>query len=347
VSNSLGSWFFAISSAFSLFGSWASMHTLKTIDRIQNLYVGLLLLGVGLFGLGASQNFYILLLASACAGLGFGFLGVSANILATVGCNSHHRQKIVSGLHSMYGLSSLLAPLAVNLIYSLGGKWRETFNGAGVLCLLLFFGAVIFVKKENLDLTKRAQEGKDGKSKLSEITFKPALLLSFMVSLYVVAEILISSRLALYLRLHKSYDLIHSGYYVTGFFVCLFAGRLLFSFIQPKVNMSTQLLSALTLSFVSMVLGIQLHESFLMLTGFFMGPFYPLAMTYVSKKFPDSVDSALALVISLQSFFLVLMHLSSGLITDTFGVVGAMSMGPVVLVVSSFLLIGFEKWKPV
>ena len=123
VSNTTGSWFYAIASIFSFIGSWLCLQTLKKFDRVQNLYGALLVLLLGLLVMGFSQNFYQLLIGAAFLGLGLGQTTVIFNLLATLGSSLKYRKQVVSGLHSMYALSSFLAPLVVAGVYGLGGQW--------------------------------------------------------------------------------------------------------------------------------------------------------------------------------------------------------------------------------
>lgn len=343
VSNSLGAWFYAITSIFSTFGSWACIHTLRLMDRVQNVYLALILLSAGLASQALSETFWQLLLASACTGLGLGFLGVSNNILATIGSSQRYRQRILSGLHSMYALSSLVAPLVVTTIYSVGGMWRACFFVASGVSFLVLVGGYAFQKRESPHLEKKML-GNEFEHTPQKNGLKGIGILALGVASYVMAEILVSSRLALYLRVEKSYDLRSSSFYLTGFFIGLLLGRLLFSFYQPKTKLFTQMIASIGLTLVVLVLGLKVHEFFFMLSGFTMGPFYPLAVSYISETFPRMLNPAMAFTISIQSLFVVIMHLTFGWLTDQLGISSAMWFGPTVLILAATLLLGFENW---
>jgi MFS transporter, FHS family, glucose/mannose:H+ symporter len=346
VSNSFGAWFYAITSLFSFVGSLFCLQALKRIDRIQNVYVALVLLTAGLIAQGLSANFWQLLVASSCMGLGLGFLGVSNNLLATIGSSAAKRQKVLSGLHSMYALSSLVAPLVVTFVYSSGGRWRECFFVGAALCLAVLVGGFIFQPKENTNLEKKIRgTAIEDLSHHKNVKLPGVAILAVAVASYVMAEILVSSRLALYLRVVKNYDLHQSSVYLTGFFVGLLAGRLLFSFYQPKIKLFNQLLVSLLVTVLMLILGIKVHESFFIASGLSMGPFFPLAVNYISESFPRALNRAMAFTVSIQSLFVVIMHLSFGWVTDAFGIIQAMAAGPMVLVMSGAFLMGFENWK--
>ncbi len=344
VSNTLGSWFYAISSAFSFIGSWLCLKTLNKLDRVQNLYWALLVLMVGLIGLGISQNYYHLLLASAIFGLGLGQTTVIFNLLATVGTTLKYRQQTISGLHSMYALSSFLAPMIVAAIYKAGGNWAQCFFFAAGLCGVLIAGGFLTYRREDINLKKLTSDDND-----SQVVIKQRpqgiVILAIAFGFYVVAEILISSRLALYLRLEKNFDLEKSSYYLTGFFLCLLSSRILLSVRPLKMPVYNQLMTSLGLSFIMLLLGLYVHVGFFILAGLTMGPFYALSVIYVAEAYPRFLNQAMALSMSLQSLMVVVMHLTSGWMTDEWGIAWAMLAGPFCLASAMGLLWGFPQWK--
>ena len=349
VSNTLGAWFYAVSSIFSFVGAWLCLHTLKKLDRVQNLYSALFVLFIGLVGLGISQNYYHLLLASAIFGLGLGQTTVIFNILATVGSSLKYRKQVISGLHSMYALSSFLAPLVVAGIYRMGGQWSQCFFFAAGLCALLIVVGRWNYRKENPQLEKNIEgspESKVDSLELPQQKRPPGIyILAIAFGFYVVAEILLSSRLALYLRLEKNFDLEKSSFYLTGFFLCLLTSRLIFSVRPPKLSVHLQLLTSLAISFVAILLGLYIHEGFFIFAGLTMGPFYALSVIYVSEAFPQFLNQAMALSMAVQSLMVVLMHVSSGWMTDQWGIAWAMLAGPLCLASAMGLLWGFPRWK--
>jgi FHS family glucose/mannose:H+ symporter-like MFS transporter len=350
VTNTQGSWFYAIASIFAFIGSWACLHTLKRVNRVQNLYLALSLLALGLVCMALSRTFPQLLAAAAVFGIGLGQTAVIYNLLITVGTSHFHRQRLVSGLHTMYAVSSFTAPLAVAAIYRAGGSWPQCFLLAAFLCVtLVIVGAMTFRSED----TELEHEISDETAEVAEAALTiPAkrppgiYVISAAFGFYVVAEILIGSRLALYLRIAKNFDLEKSSYYMTGFFLCLLSSRLLFSLVPfRKASIYRQLLISLALSFFMMILGVCVHQGFFMLTGLTMGPFYAMSVIYLSQIYPKSLNQAIPLTMSLQSLFVVIMHLASGWMTDQWGIARAMLAGPLCLAAAFILLWRFPRWK--
>lgn len=334
-----GAWFFATCSIFGFIGNSLCLQTLQKIDRVQNQYIGLFFLTVGLIGLGLSQNYAQLLVASAGLGLGFGMVSVTINLLSTVGSDWKFRQRVVSGLHSMYGLASFLAPLLMTLIYFLGGNWRWCFFFCAAVTALMGIVMSFFLRRESLALPQPAPEG------IPVGSARGIFIVAISTAGYVMAEILIGTRLSLYLRLEKDFDMVRANSFVTGFFICLLASRIFFSVMPPRMAPHRLLLVSVMSSAISMTLGILVDESFLLLTGFFMGPYFATSIIYLSKVFPQALNRAMSIAAAAQSFFVVTMHLSSGWLTDSLGIGKAMFLGPMALVASGVLLIGFERWK--
>jgi hypothetical protein len=66
-------------------------------------------------------------------------------------------------------------------------------------------------------------------------------------------------------------------------------------------------------------------------------------MSYIGEKFPKHLSAATAMAISLDGFFVVLMHAGVGLLTQSLGIVQALYVGPLVAVLGLLALI-FDNW---
>ncbi len=67
-------------------------------------------------------------------------------------------------------------------------------------------------------------------------------------------------------------------------------------------------------------LGVHTHPFFLVLAGFCISPFFPLTVSLLSIEFPDDMDSAVSMIMTVDSFMLAFMHLFIGKMTDLFGI---------------------------
>ena len=339
VTDAQGAQFFALSSFLGFLGSYGVRFFLLKLHRVHTLQVALLLMTVGLIGMGSVAQFSWLLFFSAIFGLSLGIIGVVQNVLVTVGSLPHRRQRLLSGLHATYGISSFLAPLLVATITSWAGSWRYVFWSVAVVPFFLMFGA-FFKKNEN---EKSSVSIEKFSIKETGLEHAAQIYLGFSLGLYVLAEILISSRLALFIRRELGLGLQDSSYYLTGFFVGLLLGRGLFALVHFNFSLRRMLSVSLVLSVFCIIGGLVLHPFFLILSGATMAPFYPLAVSYIHQHFESRIDSAVSSAMAIQSLLTVLMHIGVGYLTDIFGIAKAMWVGPLALVLSFLVLNSFER----
>lgn len=337
VNDSVGSLMFALSSGASFIASHFARHFLRRYERRSVLQAASLLLGLALIGMASAPAFPVFLLFSLCFGFSMGIVGLIPNILVPLGSTLERKQQMLSGLHAMYGVASLIAPLLAAALSVLTGSWRWTFALSSLVPLSLL--AYSFHGSHGSLHKKQALPADHAGSRRKN--FRPQLFLSLMVSFSVAAEVMVSSRLALYMRRVWNYDLEKSSLYVTYFFVFLLLGRVLFAAIPFR--QSVRLLLSLCVLFTMSLffLGVFVHPLFLAATGFAVAPFYPLAISWISSEFPHDMDTAVSYMIATDSMMLILMHLLVGRLTDTIGITGAILTGPVFLLGSLAMVNSF------
>ncbi len=226
ISDSEGSWMFALGSISGFFASRLARFLLYRMNRKIILQASSLLMSFSLIGLALSPNFFIFLIFSFLFGISSGIIGLIPNILVPLGAPESKKQQLLSGLHAMYGISSLIAPLMVALMDGMFHNWRYIFGAVAVIPFLLFLYSF-----HRSHLPHHAKPEKKIKSKLrfQLIHSKPQLYLSLMLSFAVAAEVMMSSRLALFMRRVWNYNLEQSSLYVTYFFIALLISRLVFT----------------------------------------------------------------------------------------------------------------------
>ncbi len=331
LSNTLGSVMFALTSSMAFLASMLSGIYLKKYSLSSLLMLGVACMTIGLTTIGYSDAFRILLVGSLFLGLGIGFMAVSQNLLVSENAPEKYRTQALSGLHSMYALASLLAPFLVTYHMESSGQWGQVFKAAGFLALSFLVLQVLIKPNPNFEIKKN----ENTTNKLNERPTKLGLLsMGGLFGFYVVAEILVSTRLPLYMSTYHNYNVVESSKALMWFFIFLFAGRLLFSFIKLKFNLKILLNSFLVLSLLSLILGLNIDPKFLILTGFFMAPYYPLSVMYISQNTAHLSRTYLSFAMSFQSLAVVAMHLGVGYLTDQFGLFYAFGVGIFALVLS-------------
>ena len=330
---------FAISSISSFISSFFARNLLRRFDRKIILRWASMGLTLTLLGLAFAQNFYIFLFFSVLFGLNSGILGLIPNVLVPLGSTPEKKQQLLSGLHAMYGVASLLAPLVVASASLLTGNWRYAFAVTALAPFSLFIYSLH--KSHHSHHSKPVRDKEKQKINKSK-NFKPQMFLALMVSFCVAAEIMISSRLALLMRRVWNYDLEMSSLYVTGFFVCMLLGRLLFTGYKFNKTILFQLSSCLVMTALLVCLGLFIHPLFLIASGFTVGPFYPLAISFISSEFPDDLDTAVSYMIATDSMMLAIMHLLVGKLTDLYGIHQAIFSGIIFLSLSFILVNSYQ-----
>ncbi len=339
VSDSFGSWMFALSAMSGFMASYGTRQLLRRYDRKAVLQGGCLGLIAALLGMGWSPSFTIFLFCSLVFGLSSGVIGLIPNVLVPLGAPSAYKQRLLSGLHAMYGLASLCAPLLVAQVGALTGNWRHVFVVAALGPLGLFLYS-LHSSHKNLYLKPPPR--------LEKTSFKigrhlwPQIFLAMMLSFDVAGEIMISSRLALFMRREWNFDLEHSSLYVTYFFISMLVGRSFFAFVHLKHSIRLLLTSSIVLTLVFGLAGLFFHPFFLALTGLAIAPFYPLTIAYMSNEFPGDLDAAISYMMATDSLMLVVMHLLIGKLTDDFGIRQALLIGMLFFVVSLILISSYD-----
>lgn len=335
INDSMGSLMFALSSLSGFVASHFTRGLLRRFDRKSILQWACMGLTLTLLGLASAPNFIVFLFFSIVFGLNSGIIGLVPNVLVPLGSTPEKKQQLLSGLHAMYGIASLIAPMLVAFISYLSGNWRYTFALTALAPLSLFFYS--FHKSHHLHHPRpilSKEEHKENK----RLNFKPQVFLAFMVSFAVAAEVMISSRLALYMRRVWNYDLEMSSLYVTYFFICLLLSRLLFTGIKFNKSIRFQLSGCLILTAAMIVGGLLIHPLFLVGAGFSIAPFYPLAIAFISTEFPHDLDTAVSYMMATDSMMLAIMHLLVGKLSDSFGIHQAIFSGVVFLLLSLLLV---------
>lgn len=339
ISDSVGSMMWAFSNISGLIAAYASRYLLRRFDRLAVLQGGALSLIFSLWGLALSPQFPVFLFFSFIFGLSLGILGLIPNILVPMGSTSEKKQQMLAGLHTMYGLASLLAPLLAAVVESFSGNWRWTFASASLAPLVLL-GYSFHASHQSLHskANKISAEHKLNNKK----NFKPQIFLALMLSFAVAAEIMLSSRLALYTQRTLNFSMETSSLYVSYFFICMMLSRFLFTVIHFKKTPQFLLASCLIGTMTLALLGLFIHPLFLAGTGFTIAPFYPLAITWISSEFPEDLDSAVSYLMTTDSIMLIVMHILIGKLTDLFNIREALLIGLGFIVVSYLMVVSFN-----
>lgn len=327
-----GSWSFATTSMAAFIGSYLTTAFLKKYSMSQLLLTAVMLMAIGMFVMGVAPNFNLFIVGSFVIGASIGSMAVAQNLLVSESVKPENKSRALSGLHAMYGLASFIAPLLASIATNETSSWRSAFliiSGISFVYCMVH----IFVKADppfhihvHVHETEKAEQ--------VTVPFKSLILIGGIFAFYVVAEIMIGTRLAQYMRNYYSMDLSQSSLYVTYFFLFLLVGRVFFALKKIAIPIKKQMNISLTISLILLIIGLNFHPLVLTLVGLAMAPFYPLSVAYISEVSGSYGRRFLTFAMAFQSLAVVTMHLGVGYLTDTLGLFYAFGVGIFALVLS-------------
>jgi len=315
ISTDMGSYLFSLVSLSGLIVNLTSRWWLPLTGLVGGTRWSMMFIGIGSFGVSYASslgNYYLTLAFALFAGLGLGALAITMNLMVAEGAPLHQRRRFLSGLHGVYGVSSFLAPQVINLLIFMGENWITYFKYISIIAalVLIYSFKVHDTHKEHFQET----------SKKYPIGLSKRLIVGLFMGLYVASEIVVSSRLSLYLTRVLDFDSIQANSYLSYFFVALMTGRLLFAFIDFKHDNRSLLLLGYFATLVCFSIGIWVHPIALPLCGLTMSYIFPVSMDWLNDKFKKHTHLMLSSVMTIIGVSLSSMHWGFGQLTDMFGV---------------------------
>ncbi len=347
-----GSWMFGVTSAGVIVGSLLLRPLLRYVTPRRLLQLSLLGLGLGLIGLGQSGSLTHLLGASLVMGVALGGLALGQNLLVQEATPLPLQRRAFSGLHSMYGVASLLAPLAVTLSARAGLDWRQALLWLALPCALVAIGTQFGrdgVPAEPLEAEPLEREPLEREppadGPLEEHARPPMNMvlrgrlwtIAGMTGCCVVAELLLSTRIPLLLRRagvpRETADL-----YLSAFFACLLAGRLVVTFVPFRGVANRTLLSISTAASLGLfALGVAVEPRLLPLVALTLAPCFPVATALLAEEHPALMERGMSLLMAVTSFLLVVAHVGVGYLSEEITLRSALWLGPIALLCSGGL----------
>ena len=331
LSTSLGSYIFSLASIASLLANLLSRFWLPRWETINALKIALLLQFISCLGMGLAgemtNGFTLLLVFSFVFGFSSGLVGIAANI-AVGKTEARLRLRFLSGLHSMYGLASLLIPFAISILIKFI-NWPAIFK-VMALIPLLFFLISLTIKNIPINLEKKI---------LPPIPFPFRLHIGLIFSFYVASEVAISSQLVLYLNRGLHFPLPLAQNYLSIFFALLLTGRLLFSSISLPISGQKLMYLSLTCSLIAALIGFFAHPLGLVACGLTMSCFFPCAMDWLNDHYPNWASQLTASVMTSVGIMLIIMHILVGQLADIYNIQKALMLTVPAFIVISWLML--------
>ena len=226
-----------------------------------------------------------LYLGALVFGFGVGGTTICMNLLVTELAPIKYRRTLTSGLHSVYAISSFVAPFFISLLLI---KLTWDYYFLFICCFPLLLAIIMFlyprdkvppINLEEVDSHKTSQHGHkiNNKTKFSFGTF---------LGLNVMAEVCLSSRIVFYLTSAHTWEQNDANKALSYFFLSLFAGRLFGAFLPKTIPIKFALFSSVLTSLIFSFLGVSYHPYFLVAVGFSISVIFPYTITWISEDFP-------------------------------------------------------------
>jgi fucose permease len=337
ITKTQGSLIFSLASLSGFFISVFSQRWLKLFGVFKATQIALVLDVFACIVMGTVSaghfGYYQFLTAAIILGLSMGIKGITLNLMINYASPVKKRRQIFSGLHAMYGVASLGAPLIFGFLFKFNIDWRNYF----VFLALIPFCVLLYSFKS----AKKIQV--DNKSYISGPWSLKSTLLSAIFVFYVASEILISSRLVIYLNEIQNFSMDDASYSLSGFFFFLLLGRTLIALKSINLRSIVMLKCSLVFSLVFTVIGLKWYPPLLVLNGLSMSLFFPTGMDWLSQISHKQADHIISKVMISIGGGLVLMHYGFGLMSDILGLAYSIWIVPIMLILSLSLLQLSEK----
>lgn len=333
LSDTIGGLFFLLASAAGLVNNIVLFKWIEKIGAYRTTQVYSLAQVVGLTIIGFGQQYALTLLGAIIIGTSLGGLGISVNVLVIEGASPARRRQALSGLHCMYGVSSLLAPMLASLLYHNGLGWRGVLGWVALGPAAVMAVSFFYHRRLERALAGDGSRPAQGAEVIGDLSRarRVGLYYALIGTFYVVAEISISTRLALYARRDWSYEIDAANLLLVVYFVGLFIGRLVSALVHLPWRSYNILVTSAALGLISYSLGLLVHPVWMAICGFFLSVFYPCMVALIAEEHEEISGYVTSWCITLQSFGIMAMHFLLGRLADDFGLGRALWLGPLTL----------------
>jgi MFS transporter, DHA1 family, quinolone resistance protein len=290
--------------------------------RRATIIVGLTLyaIGSGLFALGRSFGFFVLLLSISGLGISVFKIGALA-LIGDITKSATQHTSLMNSLEGFFGIGSIVGPALVAVLIAAGASWKWLYVVAAGVCVVLIVCALMveYPRKHRLNTEVVALK------QTFELLGDPwALGFSLLIALYVSVEVAIYVWMPTYLLAYDGEYRWLSTYALTLFFVFRAAGRFLGALFLSRLQWTSVMalcgLSILACFAGSLVLGVRFGVLLLPLSGLFMSTVYPTLNSKGISCFPRAHHGAIAgIILFFTAAAAALSPLAMAAVSDLFG----------------------------
>lgn len=335
-----------------LFGAYigfviATLITGPVADMAGNRVV-LMLAGVftlmGLAGASLANSYGLLFGAMLVFGLGMGAIEVGGNGLIAE-LHQRNRGRYMNLLAVFHGVGSLLVPMYASALLSAGISWRQAMQS--VLPLAGVLGLFFLLTPSPARPVKETGGGFNW-TEARRSGFRPTMLGYYLaIFFYVSTELGIGAWLVAYLEDARGFSLPQASLYLSLFFACLMAGRLVGSVVVDRIGYLQSIFSAAIASLICLLLGLlgpPILVLFLPLSGLFLSIIFPTMVAAVSDGHPENTGVILGLLFAAGGLGGAVGPWAVGVASNNLGI-GQGFLIPAGFCVLVIVMVGWLRWK--
>lgn len=293
-------------------------------DRLGPKYtiiIGLLLYGLSSLVFAASNEFIAFVALLGIAGLGISVFKIGAlALIGDISASTASHTRVMNTVEGFFALGAIAGPAIVATLIAAGMSWKWLYVIAAVICIAL----VVIASRVRYPASRRQTERASPREMLIVMRDRAALGFSFLIVMYVAAEVSIYVWMPTLLQTYTGAFAWLPIYALTIFFVLRAIGRFLGAWFLGRLAWSTALMLfglAIFLCFAgSLAGGVDSAAWLLPLSGLFMSIVYPTLNSKGISCFSKSQHGAAAgVILFFTAAAAALGPLAMGAVSDAYG----------------------------
>ena len=285
------------------------------------IIIGLSLYGASSLVFAVSNEFFAFVALLGISGLGISVFKIGAlALIGDISTSTASHTRVMNTVEGFFALGAIAGPAIVVTLIAAGMSWKWLYVIAAGICVAL----VIVASRVHYPPSKRQTGQVRAREMLIVMRDRAALGFSFLIVMYVAAEVAIYVWMPTLLQAYAGRVSWLPAYALTIFFVLRAIGRFVGAWFLGRLPWGATLaLFALAIFLCfggSLVLGVESAAWLLPLSGLFMSILYPTLNSKGISCFPKSQHGAAAgVILFFTAAAAALGPLAMGAVSDAYG----------------------------
>ncbi|HEU24581.1 MAG: hypothetical protein C0176_06445 [Mesoaciditoga sp.] len=303
------------------------------LKRIASL--GSLISAAGLFYFFFVHDFLNLSIANFATNIGMGF--IETGIGALIGSSEENVSSTLNKVNALFALGSFVSPFVVAFFIKYGFNWQISYLIGSVIAFISF---VVSLKIENV------KERPVVSAKKFNAFSGLFIMIYAMIGIYVGYEATYSSWITTFLTNFRHINVATAALSSAIFWMGMFVGRLLASYIKVRNEIWLIFIVAFSLSGVIFSIAIpQFYISmfFVFFSGLFFASTYPTIQLMLIERAGSGIGNLMGIFVFFVGIGATLAQWVVSSFSNAFGILAGFSIIPVMITVELILSISMER----